>query len=437
MQSLSLFFQMFIIFYSIPFVPWVSTLTLYSIYASFMIFFRYRIEFKSLLSYMQKDCKLFTVLGFYIIFICILNLMYNTVFDAGVIYVTPFVKTVYQYIVRTVMSFLCAAYLAIICIKRKISFDKLMHYFVVLACIQFVFVVATYVSPMIKGVILEYIENCTKQTSRIVELLSNSSYIKGMRMFGLAGDYFESYAFICTMFFMAAIYLGYKCNGLYFLLMLFPIFSTAVNSRTGLVLCAISSFYMVVKTSLRNGRYMCRGLALILFLVVLAPFLVLIFLQNNSATYMWLQEGISSIFALRSGIDSTTGSLRILLTSHVVFPDNIFKLIFGGGYAIAVPGIVDVNSDIGYINVMWACGLVGSFMIYYIHFSFFTRAYKLATGQITKAYVLGVAIAFFLLHYKITNLGSTPAVIATYFIMLYVYAEADAVRKRQSLLPLT
>ena len=420
MSNLPILFQMFIVFYSIPLISWMHTISLYSLYACFMILLKYRIELKRILKEVEKQYKLFTLFAIYTIFICLFNLIYITI-DGGVCSMTPYIKTIYQCIVRTVMSFGASAYLAIICLKHKITFDRLMKYFIFLACIQFIFVIATYLSPMIKGVVIDYVSAHLKPTSRVVEILTSESYVRtrNTRIFGLAGNFFEQYGYVSTMFFLSAMYLGFKRHWSYLMLMPIPLISTAINSRTGVVLCIFTAACMTIKLCSRNIRFLCRAILLFVIMISGVSALMLLSPSENNMTYLWLQEGYRSILSLKSGIHNTTGSLNTLLTSHIVFPSSVVKLMFGEGYMIASPGITTVHSDIGYINIVWACGIIGSFLIYYTHLSFFMHAYMVINGHIAKAYIIGSTIAFFIMHYKTTSIGSSPTVIITYFIMLY------------------
>lgn len=215
MSRFFLLLQMFILFYNIPFVPYVSTVWLYSLYAICMIFLKYRREFRQLSLRLQKYYKLFIAFGLYLVITSLSCLIYNIATGTGVVSLKNFIVEIYRFIILTAVSFLTATYLAILCVKKKVTFDNLMQLFVLMACIQFIFVAATYISPTAKDFVLKYLFTHVTKSSGMRIHISNPA-TSTTRMFGFAGGLFESFGFSSTMCFMSAIYLGFKRTGCIF-----------------------------------------------------------------------------------------------------------------------------------------------------------------------------------------------------------------------------
>ena len=143
----------------------------------------------------------------------------------------------------------------------------------------------------------------------------------------------------------------------------------AVISRTTLVGMSLGVAYILLSLiKVRTGGFVTTqtlGALITFILVMLALTGVILYLYNhNEVFYQYLRFGFEAFFNWVETGEFTTNSSE-QLQQMWVWPDDFFTWIFGRGTF----GVFDNNTDIGYCNFVFYCGLVGLslFSIYFIY----------------------------------------------------------------------
>ena len=149
--------------------------------------------------------------------------------------------------------------------------------------------------------------------------------------------------------------------------------------------------------------------------IYLFPEIIHLLLISNSRTLIWVGVGIRDLIYPTSSFTSTG------VLSYFILPKNLFDLFFGTGHNIyAVEGL-GFHSDVGYINIVWEYGIVGSFIFYTGNIKIFLRAYK-NTLDTQKYTVIFLAVSYFAVSFKGVTLGYSPGSVVNYlmcFMLIY------------------
>ena len=143
----------------------------------------------------------------------------------------------------------------------------------------------------------------------------------------------------------------------------------AVISRTTVVGGAMGIVYIIISLfRMRKGGFVTLRMiqAFFWFFIVLAVIIgVTIYFYRTSETfYGYLRFGFEGFFSWVETGEFSTGSTDVLETMWV-WPSDLHTWIFGRG----TYGVFENDSDIGYVNFVFYCGLIGMvlFSIYFLY----------------------------------------------------------------------
>ena len=146
----------------------------------------------------------------------------------------------------------------------------------------------------------------------------------------------------------------------------------AVISRTTVVGGAMGIVYIVISLfRMRKGGFVTLRMvqAFFWFFIVMAVIIgiTVYFYRTSDTFYGYLRFGFEGFFAWVETGEFSTGSTDVLETMWI-WPGDIHTWIFGRGTF----GVFENDSDIGYVNFTFYCGLVGlvifSIFFLYCHF---------------------------------------------------------------------
>lgn len=151
----------------------------------------------------------------------------------------------------------------------------------------------------------------------------------------------------------------------------------SVISRTTTIGTVLGLFYIIVRNLfIQRGGLVSRkqiGLSTLLVLLIGVAIAISVFFYNNSKTFHEdMRFGFEGFFSW-----AETGEFRTTSTDHLqtmwVWPESRRSWIIGEGRI----GVFQTNSDIGYCNYIFYCGLIGLgiFSIYFLfnHFSLVSK----------------------------------------------------------------
>ena len=205
--------------------------------------------------------------------------------------------------------------------------------------------------------------------------------------------------------------------------MLLFLFATTVNSRSGLAVFAIACAVWMLRVIISHkGSQWVRFLLFILAMAVLAA-LVLVSGLIPDAVISWIIAGFKSIWNVFTGGDTSyeVGSVRKLFSARFwTVPSDVLTLVFGAGHSLSgTKELLGINSDVGYINYIWICGVFGMLLVMGTIGAWFVHAIRRA-GTLDMKYIrIFLMIAFFVMMIKTNILTHSAGTFVTILFCIY------------------
>ena len=118
------------------------------------------------------------------------------------------------------------------------------------------------------------------------------------------------------------------------------------------------------------------------------------------------------------------------LSNFVEFPENTFEYFFGSGhYVYDTKKELGFRTDIGYFNMFWEFGILGSAYILFYFLKLLGRPIFFFRDKTVKFIAVLNLVAYAFLMMKAILLGYNPGVFINYLVTfsLYYYARKDNV----------
>lgn len=247
-------------------------------------------------------------------------------------------------------------FLSVILHQKKMTISDLFDLLLIVAVAQSLIVLATFIFPNLKEIILHTFYYNTY-------VVGEFSHVANSRIFGFTGNF--TYAMPVVQGFMAFVAFVYAVTKTtkYFIYIPLLLFSAAVNARVGLVVFAISIIvFMMLYLPNIDIRKAIGVLRAIVF-VLLGIIIVIYFIGTQSAALKdWILRAYQEIKALFAG--EAIGYFSAL-ERFIFFPEGI-DLVFGIGhdYFNVSHTIYQSSTDVGYVNDLFLGGIVFVLFLY-------------------------------------------------------------------------
>ena len=198
------------------------------------------------------------------------------------------------------------------------------------------------------------------------------------------------------------------------------LFSTAVNSRTGLAVFMLALVIQYLSGfNERKHKLKKYKEGIIITLIIITAILVVTKTSlKESSTISWITAGFESVYSIifHKEMSYRLGSMQgSLLTERFwVLPDGFISIFLGRGHSIYdTRSILGINSDVGYINYIWICGILGETVLLLFISLIFRKIYRKAITKYEKKIVIFISLAFFLVFIKGNILTHTAGTFIT------------------------
>lgn len=276
--------------------------------------------------------------------------------------------------------------------------------------IQGIFVVLSFLNPSIRAVLTKY---------NTQSLMQNAWFV-ARRGYGFSDIMVDVFGYGIALIVAALLLTNNKKSALYKVMVsLLMIFSTAVNSRTGLILIAFVFFFCLLDQRWRFSTYikvLVVAVLGIVFLYSILPVIVDYLIQNtNNATLKWIGEGFLEINELL--FEKQSYSDTYVLSSGWEYPRGIIANIIGSGHSCyGTEYSLGFATDNGYINLIWEFGWVGMAMFEYCFLSLLIRAGKL-NNEKYKRFMYCLVCIFIVTQLKGNLVGYNPGTAVMYLLI--------------------
>lgn len=405
-----LIMYLFCVIFCPPFFPKYLAIFLLSIYTSVVVLKNYGKWKRNVNDNIRSTIYRLCFLTFYWLIISCIGLVIGELE-----YANAYFKIAYRFIMLVAVLGLFIPYIYLYCEKYNYTKRFLLKHIVYASCIQFLIIVIFVLIPSIRDLALSIMSKNTGSESLYAGLEISK------RFYGFAMTLQDGFSYGVGIVAIIALYLAITDSVKYIIAYMMLTVVAAFNARTGLLIIAIGTiFIMVQRVNLRTIEI--TFIALIVG--VIGIYVMQIFFPT---TMQWAIGGFLQLrdFLLRRSYGdygANVGNSVSALFSEGMwsFPSSIIENIIGTGHASSGAD----KTDVGYVNYIWALGIIGSIYLYYI----FLKMYKKARGYSRDSVYKGL-LRFVLLSMIIGNIKFDVLTYASGMVVILLLFTCDNKRK--------
>ena len=187
----------------------------------------------------------------------------------------------------------------------------------------------------------------------------------------------------------------------------------------------------------KNNRFLIFrfAIAIISLLIIYnyaIPYILDIMITSKNINIAWVGKGLSELLNVIQNNDNNLENASFL-SDITHFPNDLLDLLIGTGHtAYRLKDILGFHSDIGYVNLIWEFGIVGSVAYFWLTLRLYNSANKASAGK-ERLLILFMLSSFFVVLFKGILIGYNPGVVVNYlmvFSMIY-FGTKDNQKKNQ------
>lgn len=409
----------FVLLFSPPIFPsGLRSMYILAAVSLFLLITKYRSSVAKVLakSNLKIVVRLFVALALYVAVITAINGGAN-----GMI----FVDSVAKMLLTGPVLAICLLFLLVVFERNKYTLNDALKIVIWAGLLQVFLAILAFTIPSAKSLFIAVMQN-NVGTAALFDPFQIET-----RLFGFAGDMFDRFGYGVGMMSALPVLLAYNTGKLRYLLMV-PLFLVAIilNSRTGLLMAAVSCIPLVIATlykhatNTRRFKSMIAGIIMLLVSIFGGSVLINnIYETGNQNIQKYTASNYDSVLKLITGgdVESENDNTAELLFSGRFWelPNNPLAFIFGTGHSkYETEGLT--HSDVGYVNDIWMFGLIATALVYvvFIYFTFTIARF----GIQYRLLAVGFTLTFFLYQIKGVALWSANIGIALHIMtIVFVY----------------
>lgn len=411
---------LFLLIFAPPIIPQMNiVLAFFTIIWLLLIYNR-----KILRVFQRSGMHIFCItLGGYLTYIFLL-LILNIVVGGDVVQMSHYQSLYNRFIVAIITLTPCCLYINIIIEKRHLTIKDFFEILFYAGLIEAVTCLLAFLFPNVKQI---FVEIMNREASTV-----NTWYIT-VRSFGFARTLVDVFGWGTGVIAGLALMYGFFYKKIFIIVSIFLVLSPLLNARTGLVFYAISiilvTMYLIRKIDIRNILY----LAIFVVIALGTGTVLWSYIFNNfNATASWIKSGINEVLTIFQGsTEEKVGfGYYFLQNEWWKMPDGIRLLIGTGHSRYGAEGYT--HSDFGYVNDIWAGGIIGVIMLYGGLFILFQKSLKHYQGTL-KLMLVYVFISIFVFNIKGAsvgyNSGFAVVILIIFFMNYFKNSKSESVDK--------
>ena len=406
---------LFFIIFSPPILPAINIVIPISVFCGVLLFIKFRNDTKSILNYssMKVFFLLFAVFMTYLLTIMAINAMSGERVD-----ISNYAIEIYRFSLLLLVTGTCILYL--ICMLKKINCkpDKLLFLLVVAGLFQSILCLLSLAFPSVKQFFVQIMLYNTNS-----KVIATKPWEVKQRFFGFANDMLDIFGYGIGILAALPFYLcAYKKKWEYLLFVPFLFITVFFNSRSGLIIFAIGLICSLPALfQSQNKKQKILLLSSLLGLIAMLIGGLFIFNIYFPKTVEWVTRDITSIFKfLFTGYkgEMSTNTASVLFSERFwKFPD-FPKIISGTGHTVfAIKGFA--NSDVGYVNDLWLCGIIGCLLLYGLFIYLFFKMWKLSPDRVGKCLAIFLFLSFLVFQIKASGIRFNPGMFCSLLLCFY------------------
>lgn len=326
-------------------------------------------------------------------------------------------RCINQLLILSLFQFSFIVYLLLKFEERQFGLENVMDYLVKAGLVQGFCAVVAFLVPQVRQLFIMFGDQA---------LFSNEFFME-RRGFGFSMTLIDTFGY--GMGLIAGYILLFNWskekNKKLLLSFLLISFAIAVNARTGIlvILIAIAVKYLYCNSISTFFKRILPVFLVIYGVITYAPALLAAGARSENATISWICLSFSDIFELLQGSGKLDSAAELdFFSTFIGLPTNPFELLFGAGhYVYDTQDTLGFRTDIGYLNMFWEFGILGSAILLLFMLSLLLKPFYMTRDIAIKKISLFNTITYFALLMKAILIGYNPGVFINYLVTFSLY----------------
>jgi len=310
-------------------------------------------------------------------------------------------------------------------LSKKYSPNQILYLIVWVFLAQSLFVIACYINSNLR----DLIDN--------VLVINDDRYLSSSRMKGFSNSGGAGLSYLQTIgvFTACSLFLVEKTKrNIYFLILSIVIITVSqiFIARTGMFFSILIIAGMVLQRAINKGSLVTfskqvLGIGILAFLVFNAYFLLIPSDKAEAFNDKVLGRALEFYENYESSGEFSTNSTTAL-NSMYFLPKTELQTLFGAGIWDDAPGTRktysrQVDSDVGYVRIIFAVGLFASIFFYSIYFRFLKGLYESEFSRYFKLGLLCLLLIFVMGEFKEPFLIRSSGIIKSLCLIYFIYTQ--------------
>lgn len=341
------------------------------------------------------------------LYVAVVSLLDVVFVDSTNLYLNR-LQCVNQLLVLTGIEFLAVVYVLRKAEEMKLGFYGLIELLVIVGILQGLCAVSAYLIPQVRSIFLKFGGD-----------IYQNEYVLSRRGFGFSTTLLDTFGYGMGLIAGCALIAPMRRKITKLLGIVLCVFAILVNSRTGFVVLAVAVVCFILKGGKKKRHFLYYILAISVIAClgfIVLPYVARIGTNSSNETIRWVSNSLLELYDValfKQDLDSAS-----FLSNLTVVPTNAFEFLFGSGHSVyGISDVIGFHSDVGYINLLWTYGIVGSIVIFGIFASLFYTAFKRSVYKSQKYLVVFIAVSYAVVLLKAILLGYNPGVMVTYILL--------------------
>ncbi len=305
--------------------------------------------------------------------------------------------------------------------KNRIDFIGMLECLLIAFCCQAFLAIIAFISPDIKRSFVELIYQ-NSGNSYIAKIVQGSST---RRVYGLAANLWDHFGGSCAIMFGVCVCMFQQGHNKRIINAALIVFMVYLNSRTALLTC-LALIGITLCYQFKNSFSVQTVIKLLVSLAFCYMAFQIISSSISGNTSDWVSDAFDNIELFFSD-SREESSLNSYLNDFVFFHDNYTTVIFGQG--LRPRDIIGKNSDIGYVEIIWKYGVIGSILLYVSYFNLIKKARS--DNKMYNQIVFYILIVLALFHMKINILGVNSTTIVANLVLFSLLSYSSDSEKEE------
>ena len=365
----------------------------------------------------MRDVRIFPMMKFFLclsVYVVVLTIINFTFIEIPLLLSTR-ISSINQVLTLTLIEFCSIWYILLKCNEKNFSLRDLIILIALACLIQGVCALIALICPPVRSVFLMFGNK---------KLAQNEFYLS-RRGYGFSGNLLDTFGYGIGLVSSYMIMVQWtKRRWFLYCSILLMILTTALNARTGLVIFLLGVLInsLLKNTWVKTLRAVLLG-GILCFLLFSELEVVLQKLEKSeNTTVAWIAIGLSQGLNMISGNNDLGIEEVSFFDNFIELPTNEFQLLLGSGHHVYdTQDALGFRTDIGYYNLVWEFGLIGTVIILISMGIFLISPFFMTEDLGIKKIALLNATAYYLVLMKAILIGFNPGVMINYLVTFGLY----------------